>query len=290
MAGPAHPAALAEVLAETRQSVAAALGNLRAVSAAYRRLAAAVEASLSAPMVALPPPARTPPTELVTVTSTPRRPRRGGKAWKVSLHAAGADPAAGEVISAHTTEGAAESARRRYREAWEPRQVKAEIARWAFSVLADRDEVLAEGYGRAEAKARVARLVVRTQPPESEAIYRRYPDELRPDWVHIVREEAGLSEALSSRWYQGREGYARSAYLGAAGDHPYAAHLLEDACGLAYLGREAPRQLGSLLDVLGAFVAEVLGPRGETYTVSAGEILAWLQAREVVTVVEGAPR
>jgi hypothetical protein len=270
--------------------VAAAPGNLRAMSAAYRLLAAAVEASLSAPPVALPPPATALDEEPVTVISIPRRSRRGAKPWKVSLHAAGADPAAGEVISAHTTEGAAESARHRYREAWEVRQVKTEIPRWAFSVLADPDQVLAEGYDRAEAKARAARLVVRTRLPEREVIYRRYPDGRSPAWVHVVREEAGLTEALSSRWHRGPDGYARSAYLGAAGDHPYAAHLLEDACGLAYLGRDAPRQLGALYDAIEAFVAEVLGPRGETYTISAGEILAWLQAREVVTVVEGAPR
>jgi hypothetical protein len=281
---------LATVLSETKQAVAAAPGNLRAMSAAYRRLAAAVEASLSVSPVAPPPPATAPRIEPVTVTATSRRPRRGAKPWKVALHAAGADPAAGEVISAHTTEGAAEAASRRYREAWEIRQVKAEIPRWAFSVLADADGVLAEGYGRAEAKARAARLVVRTRPRDREIIYRRYPDKGRPAWVHVVREEAGLTEALSSRWYQGPDGYARSAYLGAAGDHPYAAHLLEDACGLAYLGRDAPRQLGSLLDAVGAFVANELGPRGETYAISAGEILAWLGARGLVTVVADAPR
>jgi hypothetical protein len=125
---PASPADLAEVLAATQHAVAAAPGNLRAVSAAYRHLAAAVEASLSAPSAALPPPATTPTTEPVTVTAAPHRPRRGAKTWKVSFHAAGTDPAAGEVISAHTTEGAAEDARRRYREAWELHQ-----ASWWFS-------------------------------------------------------------------------------------------------------------------------------------------------------------
>ncbi len=214
--------------------MAATPGNLRAVSAAYRRLAAAVEASLSAPPAAVPPPVTTPAPEPVTV-STARRPRRGAKGWKVSFHAAGSDPAAGEVLSAHTTEGAAEGARRRSQQDWESRQQKAEIPRWAFSVVADPEGALGEGHDRAGARARAARLVVRTRPRDHEVTYRRYGDEKRPGWVHVLREDSGITEALSSRWHQGAEGYARSAFLGAAGDHPYAAHLLQDVCNLAEL-------------------------------------------------------
>ena len=129
---------------------------------------------------------------------------------------------------------------------------------------------------------------MRTRPRDHEVTYRRYGDEKRPGWVHVLREDSGLTEALSSRWHQGAEGYARSAFLGAAGDHPYAAHLLQDACNLAYLSRrQAPRQLGALYDAVEAFVTEVLNPRGETYTISATEILVWLKARGLVVVAGG---
>jgi hypothetical protein len=290
--GVAHPGAagaslggLAEALAMTRQAVAVSPASLRVVRDAYQHLAAAVAGTLSAS-----PPA-TAPNEPVTVTDTTPPPGRTGrrtpKPWKVAFHGTGAEPAAGEIISAHTTVGAAESAARRYGEAWTPRQIAAERPRWAYSVVADPEDRLAGGYERTGALARAARLVVRAKGDEAQVVYRRRPDPRRAGRIEVTRHDRMLTEALAERWHAGSDAYLPSRFGGEVElRHPYAVHLVQDACGLAYLASvDGPRQRTELWDALASFAAEVLDPRGDTYEVTAAEILAWLEARGVVAVV-----
>ena len=235
------------------------------------------------------------PPASVTVTLLAKPVRAGGrthKKWKVAFHPAGADPTAGEIMSAHTTEAAAQGAGRRYLADWAPRQQGMERARWAYSVVADPEGQLGNGFDRAEAKARAGRLVVRLMGNEQEVLYRRRPHPRRPGRIEVLREDRMLSESLAIRWHGDPEGYAPSRF-GDEADlrHPYAPDLLQDACGLAGLAtRDAPRQRGGLWEAIPAFAAEVLDGLGETYEITAAEILRWLERHGVISLVETAQR
>jgi len=48
---------------------------------------------------------------------------------------------------------------------------------------------------------------------------------------------------------------------------------------------DRPRQRGGLWDAIPAFITQVLEGRGETYQLTAGEILEWLEVNGVVVLV-----
>jgi hypothetical protein len=274
---------LGATLAETRQAVTASPASLRVVREAYQRLAAVVATTLGA----LPAPGAVEPATVTDITALAQRPRRQTpKPWKVTFHPSGADPAAGEVISAHTTEAAAQGAARRYLEAWALRQIRAERARWGYSVVADPVDGLEGGFERTQAKARAARLVVRAQGDESHTVYRRHPDPRRPGRIEVLRTDRILTETLAVRWHAGPDAYTPLRFGDVDQAHPYVTDLLQDACGLAYLATaDGPRQKGELWDAVPAFLNEVLEGLGETYELTAAEILEWLEGRGVVALV-----
>ncbi len=171
------------------------------------------------------------------------------------------------------------------RSAWAPRQIKAERPRWAYTVVSDPEGRLAPGLQRSEARARATRLVVRAKPDQGDVVYRRRPDPRRPGRIEVLRKDRMLAEALAVRWHAGPDAYTPSKFSGDE-DHPYVTDLLQDACGLAYLATvDRPRQRGGLWDAIPAFITQVLEGRGESYEITAGEILEWLEVNGVVVLV-----
>lgn len=223
------------------------------------------------------------------VVSTPRMPHRSSparaKPWKVVLHAAGTDPASGELFTAHTTERATKTARRQLEALWSEHQFRPERQCWAWAVVADAEGlIVAEPRDRKSARAAASALFVRPEPDRS-ITYRRYPDPRRPDIVRVERVVGTHAESLAGRHHFGPAVYLADEGRGTLrAGHPYVLDLLRDVCDFVHRPtKDWPRlDLHAQID---DFISEVVGPLGEVWELGAGVVQARLAARGVIRVI-----
>lgn len=220
---------------------------------------------------------------------TPPKPHRSSavkaKAWKVVLHAAGTDPASGELFTAHTTERATQTARRQLETLWSEHQFRPERQCWAWAVVADAEGVIvAEPRDSESARAAASALFVRVEPDVS-VRYRRYPDPRRPDIVCVERAVGMHAESLAGRHHFGPAVYYADEGRGSLrAGHPYVLDLLRDVCDFVHRPtKDWPRvDFHAHVD---DFISEVVGPLGDVWELDAGVPRAWLEARGVIRVI-----
>lgn len=224
--------------------------------------------------------------------TVPRSPVKRGrsstaraKPWKVVLHAAGTDPVSGELFTAHTTERAAQTARRQLETLWREHQFRPERQCWTWAAVADAEGVIvAEPRDRKDARAAASALFVRPEPDVS-VRYRRYPDARRPDIVRMERVVGTHAEPLAGRHHFGPAVYYADEGRGTLrAGHPYVLDLLRDVCDFVHRPtKDWPRlDLHAHVD---DFIAEVLATLGDSWELEAELLRAWLEARGVIRVI-----
>jgi hypothetical protein len=168
---------LADALTETRKVLRRPNGP-RQLATAYQHLADAAAALLGQqPVTVTPKLFQVEQIETPSRAPLPKRTAKVKKPWKVTLHPG--DPAAGTVLTAHTTEGAARSSLRRLEAGWTRYQTKEERQRWTWAVLHDPSGNLPEGRDKTQAEASITgRIFVR--PPDVPVTYERRPTPAAP--------------------------------------------------------------------------------------------------------------
>jgi hypothetical protein len=215
-----------------------------------------------------------------------RSPARS-KPWKVLCHLVGTDASAGELYSAHTTEGAARSACRQLEALWRDHQFRSEAQRWCWSVVDDAGGVIA-GPALDRQAARAAAAALRLRPQAGSPVrYRRFPDRRRANVIHVERLAGTSAEPLAARHHRSPALYYCDEYPATVrAVHPYLLDLLQDVCDFASKPTsELPRPV--LHHHLEDFATEVLAPLGpDTWELDGAAVRAWLQHRGVVRILD----
>ncbi|MDQ1359426.1 MAG: TetR/AcrR family transcriptional regulator, repressor for neighboring sulfatase [Acidimicrobiaceae bacterium] len=282
----------AETTGSDQRSAAAGYRELHkaacAVLAASGRTAPpAITPTTPRPADPTPSPAPVPPPTPRTTTVRPEPVRRTTqpKPWIVVQHHPGSDTTDPDarIVTGHSTARAAQTAARQLGQLWDRHQ-GTERPRWTFTAAARPDAILP---GEELSQQAARQWAQRLQVPVAAHHHVSYQKRPLPGWPHAVavdRLEGTYRESLNGRWHRDTGGYHLRSHTPRPRDaHPYAANLLFDACELAYLSPVA--QCPQLHTVIDDFAADILDPLGDTWTLDADTIRAWLEQRQLITII-----